>query len=52
LAVRDWFRLSLKAIVLGQDFAGDITSLLGGRAGVDVLCCRWGDGVPILIDGP
>jgi hypothetical protein len=46
------FRGCLKAIVLGEHFAGDIATLLGTRTGVDVLRCWWGDGVPLLADGP
>lgn len=42
------FRDALRAVVLGEHYAGDVEALLGARSGVDVLRCWWGDGVPML----
>jgi hypothetical protein len=42
---------ALKAIVLGEQYPDDVRPLLGGRKGVDVLRCWWGDGVPMLASG-
>lgn len=42
------FGTTLRAIVLGDRFTGDIVAMLADRDGVDALRCRWGDGVPLL----
>lgn len=52
LPIKVDFRSALKAIVLGEHYDDDLGSLLAGRLNVDVLRCWWGDGVPILADGP
>ncbi len=41
---------ALKAIVLGEHFTGEVTTLVGARLGLDVLRCWWGDRVPMLAD--
>jgi hypothetical protein len=45
-------RGALKTVVLGERYDGDIAAILRGHPEVDVLRCWWGDGVPLLGDGP
>lgn len=45
-------RGALKAVVLGEQYDGDIAAILRGHSEVDVLRCWWGDGIPLLGDGP
>lgn len=46
------YRGALRAAVLGERYDGDIAAILHDHPELDVLRCWWGDGVPVLCDGP